>query len=258
VPHERDAPHEAGEIVEGQGLRTIREGVVRARMNLDDQAVGPGRYRREREWLDEVPLAGAVARVADHRQMGEALDQRNRRDVHRVARGGLEGADAALAEHHARVALREDVFGRQQQLLDRRRHPALEQPRLRLLATGVEQREVLHVAGADLEDICVLRDQIHVLRRHHLGDHRHACLMRGGRKQLQPLFSQSAYLVGRSQRPECPSAQLGGAQIRVVGRELPDGGVNSTRLCPGGCQRRAFGSPTADSRILWTGSESRR
>ena len=81
------------------------------------------------------------------------------REVEREARRGLERADAALAQHHVLVALLEDVVGGHQQLVERRRQPALEQHRLAELAGDLEQRVVLHVARADLDHVGVLGDR---------------------------------------------------------------------------------------------------
>ena len=50
----------------------------------------------------------------------------------------------------------DDVLGRHQQLLDGGAHAALEQHGLAQLAHRLQQREVLHVARADLEDVGVL------------------------------------------------------------------------------------------------------
>ena len=58
-----------------------------------------------------------------------ALDVGNDRQVERVPRRILERPDPALAEDHLAVALGEDVFGRHQQVFDRRAHAALEQDR---------------------------------------------------------------------------------------------------------------------------------
>ena len=97
-------------------------------------------------------------------------------EVERVARRGLERADAALAQHHVRVALLEDVVGRHQQLVERGRQPALEQHRLAELAGDLEQRVVLHVARADLDHVGVLGDRVGVLGVEELGDDRQAGL----------------------------------------------------------------------------------
>ena len=87
----------------------------------------------------------------------------DRAEVEREARRGLERADAALAEDHVLVALLEDVVGGLQQLVQRRRQPALEQHGLAELARDLEQRVVLHVARADLDDVGVLGDRFGVL-----------------------------------------------------------------------------------------------
>ena len=94
----------------------------------------------------------------------------------------LVGPDAPLAEHHVRVAAVEDVLGGQQELVDRRAHPALQQGGLARVADGLEQLVVLHVAGADLEHVGVLGDHRDVLGGHHLGDDRQARLLRGRRR----------------------------------------------------------------------------
>ena len=61
--------------------------------------------------------------------MRQLLDQRHRADVERVARGGLERADAAFAENHAGVSFLQDVFGGQQEFFNRGVHAAFQQHR---------------------------------------------------------------------------------------------------------------------------------
>ena len=80
--------------------------------------------------------------------------------VEEIAGGGVEAADAALAENHVGIAFGQDVFGREQQLLDRGREAALEQDRLPQPAGPLEQRIVLHVARADLDDVGDLGDLV--------------------------------------------------------------------------------------------------
>ena len=104
-------------------------------------------------------LPGAVAGVEDHRQVGERFEHRDGVDIGGVAGGGLEGADAALAQDHPPVAVREDVFGRHQQLFDRGGDAAFEQHRVLAFAGGVQQGKVLHVARADLQHIGILGHQ---------------------------------------------------------------------------------------------------
>ena len=88
-----------------QRLRPVAERELRIGVHLDDHAVGAGRDGRQRERQHQVEAAGGVARVDDHRQVAGELDDGHRADVQRVARGRLEGADAALAEDDVAVAL---------------------------------------------------------------------------------------------------------------------------------------------------------
>ena len=114
-----------------------------------------------------VPCDGSTTtgRCESFFSTGTAL----RSSVKRVV--GLEGADAALAQDHVRVARGQDVLGGEQELLDGRGHAALEQHGLAHLAHAPEQREVLDVARADLEHVGVLGDELDALRLEHLGDH---------------------------------------------------------------------------------------
>jgi len=56
--------------------------------------------------------------VDDDRQVGQLPHQRDRVQVQGEPGRGLEGPDPPLAEHHAAIALGEDVLGGQQPLLD--------------------------------------------------------------------------------------------------------------------------------------------
>ena len=98
-------------------------------VDLDHQPVRTGGERSSSHRRDQRSVAGGVRRIDDHRQVRERLDHGHRAEVERVARGGLEGADAALAEHHVRVAVGHDVLGGEQPFLDGVAEPALEEHR---------------------------------------------------------------------------------------------------------------------------------
>ena len=151
------------EFVEIERLAAIGEGVIRIRMDLDHQPVraggDAGQGQRSHVWA----LAGGMAGIDENRQMRQPLQQpapRRRSSVLRVC--VLEGADAALAEDHIRVALREHVLGRQQPLFHQHRQAALEHDRFAGLADLLEQEVVLRVARADLEDVGVLVDRFDI------------------------------------------------------------------------------------------------
>ena len=145
----------------------------------------------ERQRLDEPALAGRVARVDDHRQVGQVVEERDGRQVERVAGVRLEGPDAALAQDHVRVAAADDVLGAHQPLLDRRAEAALEHHRPGDPADRGQERVVLHVPGADLEDVGVLGDDVDLVRLHDLGDHRQAGPLARLGQVAQPLDAEA-------------------------------------------------------------------
>jgi hypothetical protein len=108
--HRRDAAHRARERGEVERLVAVGERGGRLGVHLDEQAVGARGHRRERERRDERRAAAGVARVDQHRQVRLGAEHRHRGHVERVARRRLEGADAALAEDHALVALHAHVL----------------------------------------------------------------------------------------------------------------------------------------------------
>ena len=138
LAHEVDAaPHVRDPLAEGVGverLRAVAEGVLRGRVDLDDE-----RRRRPRP-PPPGPSAGS-GRACRPRGCGSTITGRwlcslttgtaEMSSVLRVA--VLEGADAALAEHRPRVALAR-MYSADRAILDRARHAALEQHRRARLA----------------------------------------------------------------------------------------------------------------------------
>jgi hypothetical protein len=139
-------------------------------VHLDHQPVGAGGDRRPPARQQDVAAPQRVAQVDDHRERRLELEDRHRRDVERVAGGALEGADAALAQHHALVAVRQDVFGGEQQFLERRAEGALQEDRLVDLPERLQQLGVVHVARPHLEHVAGLGDQRQGRDIEHLGD----------------------------------------------------------------------------------------
>ena len=111
--------HRVGELLEGQRLVAVGQGVFRIGMHFQDQAVGAGRHAGRGHLRHQVRVARAVARIDHHRQMrlGVQVDHRGQRQREPGVR--FERANAPFAEHHVRIAGVEDVLGRQQQLVDR-------------------------------------------------------------------------------------------------------------------------------------------
>src|SRR5581483_3135122 len=100
-----DVLHQLRELREGERLRPILDRLFGIRMRLDDQAVRARRDRAQADRVDQAALAGGVRGSGEDGQVGKLLNGRNRIDVEGVARVGLEGADAALAQDDLVVAL---------------------------------------------------------------------------------------------------------------------------------------------------------
>ena len=115
-----------------------------------------------------------MRRIDDHRQVGEVVEEGHGGQVERVAGICLERPDASFAQDHVGIAGADDVLGRHQPLLDRRAVPALEHHRPGDPSDRGQERVVLHVPGADLEDVGVLSHDVDLVGLHHLGDHRQA------------------------------------------------------------------------------------
>ena len=86
-------------------LRPIGQSGLRGRVHLDHEPVGSRGDGGQRQRLHQFDLARGVARVDHDGQVAALLDDGHGRDVERVAGGGLEGADAALAQDDVVVAL---------------------------------------------------------------------------------------------------------------------------------------------------------
>ena len=173
-------------------------------MDLDQQAIGADRGTGERHGADQGTSPGAVRRIDDDRQMRLLPQDRHGGEVERVAGGGLERANPAFAEDDVRVAGGQHVLGGEQPFLDRRRQATLQQDGAAALAHRLQEREVLHVARADLEDVDVLVEDLDVVRVDDLGDDRQA----GGAARLgEELECGDAEPLERvRRRPRLPGA----------------------------------------------------
>src|SRR5450759_3218363 len=134
------------------------------------------------------------------------------RKVQRVAREVGESADAAFAENHAGVSFCEDVLGREQELLQRGRHAALQENGLPRLSGLLQELEVLHVAGADLEAVRVMRHDLDVRGVENLRDDGKKGGLSRRRENLQAFLSEALKGVRRRARLVGAAAQ----QVRAA------------------------------------------
>ena len=99
-----DLVREIREVRRGNLLRTVAERVVGSGCTSMMSPSAPAATAARAIGGTSCHAARGVGRVDDDRQVAQLLEHRDRRDVERVARRGLERADAALAEDDVDVA----------------------------------------------------------------------------------------------------------------------------------------------------------
>src|SRR6267143_1327128 len=119
------------------------------------------------------------------------MNDRDRRNVHRVASISFERANAALAENDFVVAAGKQVFRGTQEFFEGGSDAAFEQHGLESLAQFAQQVEVLHVARAHLEDIDIRQHQLDLGNLHDLADHQQFETVARLAQQLQALKTES-------------------------------------------------------------------
>ena len=179
-------------------------------MHLHLQTVGTGGHSGDHHGFHEVCLAGGVAGVHDDGQVGLFVDEGHGRQVQRVAGVLFKGTDAALAQNDLLVAACHDVLGAHDPLLDGVAQAALEQHGLVHLAHGLEQLEVLHVAGTDLHHVHILLKLRDAVLAHQLGHDGQAGGLAGLDHVQDALGLQTLEGVGRGAGLVGTAAEEGG------------------------------------------------
>src|SRR5918992_263698 len=95
-----DRAQEVGESLGHERLRPVADRSLRLGVDLDDQPICTGRRGRQRERRHQVALSGGVARVHDHRKVGQLPEDGHGHEVEQEAVARLEASDAPLAEDH--------------------------------------------------------------------------------------------------------------------------------------------------------------
>src|SRR5581483_1882560 len=102
--------------------------------------------------------------------MRNSPNRRHRSKVEGVARMLGKSSNAPLAEDYVVIALCHDVFRREQPFFECRGHSSLQQDGELRPASSPQERKVLHVTSADLNDVAVLFDQINMRFFERFGD----------------------------------------------------------------------------------------
>src|ERR1019366_5294652 len=189
--------HHARELVRIDGLRTVRERLLRLMVHFNHHTICTDGNRSARHWQHFVALARAVAWVDKDWQVAELLHGGNNAEVERITRVIGKRAHAALAEDHFVVALAHDVLGGHEKFVERGRHAAFEQHRHAQTASALEQRKILHVARANLHDVSPLRDQIEGFIVDGFGDDAQAKLIPDLRHDFERIDAEALKCVWR-------------------------------------------------------------
>src|SRR5215210_3538333 len=196
----------------GQRLLGVAQGLLGLVVRLHDQPVRLRRHARLAKGYDQVAPPGGVARVYDHRQVRQPLGYDHRREVQREARRRLEGAYPPLAEDHVLPSGARYVLRRQEPLLDRRRETSFKDRAVIGAsdsgADALQEGEVRHVAGADLDDLGMLHDELYVACIHDLCHALEAELPINLGHYLQALLAEALERVRRGARLESAAADV--------------------------------------------------
>ena len=218
-----DFGEEFGEFAGKDGLDAVREGFVGFVVDFDEQAIGADSDSSAGKRQNFVALAGAVRGIDEDGQVAALFDGGNDGEIERVTGEVGEGADAAFAEHHVVVALGEDVFSGHEKFVERGGHAALEKDGKLGAAGAFEEREILHVARADLDDVGVLLDEVEGFVVNGFGDDSEAELLADVREDFQAGEAESLERVRRSARlvgAAAEKADAGGLELPGDGEAL--------------------------------------
>src|SRR5580692_74676 len=166
-------------------------------MDFDNQPIRTDGHGCPRKRSNFIPLAGALARIDNNRQVAKPLHRRNHTQIERVAGVVGESAYPALAQNHVVVAFAHHILGRHQKFFQRRRHATLHHDRPLRSARTPEQRVVLHIARANLNDVGVLLHQVERFMVNGLGNCPQAKILTHVSHDLQAFFAQTLKRIRR-------------------------------------------------------------
>src|SRR6185437_6628654 len=123
---------------------------------------------------------------------------------------------AALAQDDLVVAFAHDVFRGHQKFFQRGRHAALEQHRFFGSSGALEEREILHVAGADLDNVGVALHQVQGFVVHGFSNDAQAEAVANFRQDAEAVLAHALEGIGR-----------GAGLVGATAEELGAGGVHA-------------------------------
>ena len=221
-----DFGREFGELAREDGLDAVGEGFVGLVVDFDEEAIAADGYGGAGERENFVAFAGAVAGIDHDGEMAAFFDGGYDGEVEGVAGKIGKGAHAALAEDDVVIAFAHHVFGGHQEFIERGGHATLQKHGKFGAAGAFEEREILHVARADLDDVGVFLDEVERFVVDCFGDDAEAVVFANFFEDFQAGKAESLEAVWRGARFVCAAAEeahaggleeFGGAQALVLG-----------------------------------------
>jgi hypothetical protein len=198
--HRFDVVQESLELGEIELLFAVGQGDFWVRMNFDVHSVGSDRKGSFGKWCQDVAAACGVGDINNHGQVRLEFGNGNSGNVERVAGPLLERANATFTQNQAFFTSREDVLGGEHPLLHRLRESTFEENWPSGSSNFLEQREILCISRANLQDIGVLGDQIDISGVHDFGHEQHLVLLSGSSTEFQALFAHALETVRAGSR----------------------------------------------------------
>jgi hypothetical protein len=189
--HRFDVVQEGLKLCEVELLFAVGKCDLWVRMDFDVNAIGTDRESSFGERRQDVAPTSGVRNIDNHGQVGLEFGDGDGGNIQRVAGPFLEGSNAALAEDQAFFATGEDVLGGEHPFFHRLRESALEKHWPSGSSDLFEEREILGVAGANLQNVGVLGDQTNISGVHDLGDEQHFVFLGGSSTEFQALFAHA-------------------------------------------------------------------
>jgi hypothetical protein len=189
---------ERGKLFGKNGLHAVGKRLIGLVMDFDEQAIRANRDGSAGKRQNFVALACAVAGIDKDRQVTALLDGGDDGEVERVAGKIGERSNASLAQHHIVITFGEDVFRGHQEFVERGGHTPFQENGLFGVAGALEEREILHVARSDLDNVRVLLDEVERFIVDGFRDDPETVSGADFRKNLQSCFTETLKTVRRS------------------------------------------------------------
>ena len=225
------SPSSAIQRIRQEGLRTVGQRGAGVGVRFDHHAVRAGRQRRPNQRRHQV---AAPRRVDSGRPtIGRRCTWLSSATADRSIRNRVVGSKLRMPRSHnttPAAPCTRQYSAANSHSLTVARHAPFQKDRAPGGGDALQQRIVLHVARADLDEVSVLSDRVALFLAHALGHEPHALLARRFAQPGQRLFSVALKAIRRGPWLERAPSQKAHAVLGEAGRHATDV-IHPTRRC---------------------------